>query len=119
MSTLQASCNHFDEVVAFMSMIRYVSRYSDHLDVRRFVPGMRIHDISSMTGAGSAQQLIAAYGWAFRWLYRAVKVAAWCRTRRDQTDYFFVIMEKEVNYEYLLCAMVGKLIRLLSDGNLC
>lgn len=52
-----------------MSVSQYASRYSNHLDVCRFVLDMRIHGISFTSRDGGAHRLIGAGSWARRWVH--------------------------------------------------
>lgn len=58
--------NQNDKVLPPMSGFQYAAAYSDRLDARRFVLGMRLDGHEFLTSVGGRRLLTACSGWLHR-----------------------------------------------------
>lgn len=97
--SLTVSYNSCGRVIPSMSIFHYASSYSNRLNTIHFFLGMRIFSIAFMVCNGSSLRLMAAGGWAWRWLHRREKGIARCCCNRGRTGSPSACMGEDVDYK--------------------
>lgn len=103
--------NSAGEIIPIVNVFEFVRNFSDRLDARRFLLGMRLNGTSFMVKEKSSLRITTPGAWARRCIHWCGRVASWSRYCTIDTDFPFVRMDEQQTYEYRLSAVIARLRR--------